>query len=327
MVNYIGCADCHDPKTMDLRITRPALVEAFKSMGKDISKATHQEMRSLVCAQCHVEYYFDKHRQDAPEISYLTFPWHKGMTAETALEYYNDVKHVDFIHQLSKTPILKAQHPDYEIFLTGIHAERGVACADCHMPYVKEGGQKFTSHRIVSPLANIENTCQVCHRESEEQLRENVYERQEKVMQIREKAETELVSAHVEAKAAWDAGATEQELQAPLENIRNAQWFWDYAVASHGASFHSPLEVARLLGNSISETQKARLQIARILAKHGKIDEIPYPDIATKAKAQEYIGLKMDELKQEKEEFIKTVIPKWDEEAKAREAKWTKIEE
>ncbi len=327
VVNYIGCADCHDPKTMDLRITRPALVEAFKSMGKDISKATHQEMRSLVCAQCHVEYYFDKHRQDAPEISYLTFPWHKGMTAETALEYYNDVKHVDFIHQLSKTPILKAQHPDYEIFLTGIHAERGVACADCHMPYVKEGGQKFTSHRIVSPLANIENTCQVCHRESEEQLRENVYERQEKVMQIREKAETELVSAHVEAKAAWDAGATEQELQAPLENIRNAQWFWDYAVASHGASFHSPLEVARLLGNSISETQKARLQIARILAKHGKIDEIPYPDIATKAKAQEYIGLKMDELKQEKEEFIKTVIPKWDEEAKAREAKWTKIEE
>jgi nitrite reductase (cytochrome c-552) len=58
IVNPIGCPDCHDPKTMNLRITRPALVEAFKRMGKDITKATHQEMRSLVCAQCHVEYYF-----------------------------------------------------------------------------------------------------------------------------------------------------------------------------------------------------------------------------------------------------------------------------
>jgi nitrite reductase (cytochrome c-552) len=327
VVNYIGCADCHDPKTMDLRITRPALVEAFKSMGKDISKATHQEMRSLVCAQCHVEYYFDKHRENAPEVAYLTFPWQKGTTAEDALVYYDEVKHADFTHQLSKASILKAQHPDYEIFLTGIHAERGVACADCHMPYTKEGGQKFTSHRIVSPLANIATTCQVCHRESEEQLRENVYERQEKIMELREKAETEMVGAHVEAKAAWDAGATEKEMETPLKSIRNAQWYWDYAVASHGASFHSPLEVARLLGNAMNETQKARLQLTRILAKHGKTDEIPYPDIATKAKAQEYIGMKIEDLKKEKEEFVKTMIPKWDEEAKARESKWGQIED
>jgi len=324
VVNYIGCADCHDPKTMDLRITRPALAEAFKSMGKDISKATHQEMRSLVCAQCHVEYYFDKHRQDAPEIAYLTFPWQRGTTAEDALRYYDEVKHVDFTHQLSKAPILKAQHPDYEIFLTGIHAERGVACADCHMPYTKEGGQKFTSHRIVSPLANIATTCQVCHRESEEQLRENVYERQEKIMELRGKAETELVSAHVEAKAAWDAGATEKEMEAALKSIRNAQWYWDYAVAGHGSSFHSPLEVARLLGNAMNETQRARLILTRVLAIHGKTDEIPYPDIATKAKAQEYIGLKMEEMRMQKEEFIKNILPMWDQEAKAREEKWGK---
>lgn len=319
VVNYIGCADCHDPTTMDLRITRPALVEAFASMGKDISKATHQEMRSLVCAQCHVEYFFDKHRPDAPDVSYLTFPWQKGMTAEAALDYYDSLNFSDFTHQLSQAPILKAQHPDYEIFLTGIHAERGVACADCHMPYVKEGGQKFTSHRIVSPLANIATTCQVCHRETEEQLRENVYERQEKIMEIRGKAETELVSAHLEAREAWNAAATAKEMEGPLQSIRRAQWFWDYAVAGHGSSFHSPLEVARLLGNSISETQKARVALARILAKHGKTEEIPYPDIATKAKAQQFIGLKMDELNREKKEFITTVIPRWDAQAQARE--------
>ncbi|MGE5424636.1 MAG: ammonia-forming cytochrome c nitrite reductase subunit c552, partial [Syntrophothermus sp.] len=239
VVNNIGCADCHDPSTMDLRITRPALVEAFKAMGKDLTKATHQEMRSLVCAQCHVEYYFDKHRPDADGVAYLTFPWGKGMTADSALAYYDKAGFSDFTHQLSRTPILKAQHPDYEIFQTGIHAARGVACADCHMPYIKEGGQKFTSHRIVSPLANIANTCQTCHRESEETLRKNVYERQDKIKEIRDRLEIELVSAHVEAKAAWDAGATEVEMGPVLKKIRSAQWFWDYSAAGHGSSFHS----------------------------------------------------------------------------------------
>lgn len=322
VVNYIGCADCHDPVSMDLRITRPALIEAYKNMGKDITKATHQEMRSLVCAQCHVEYYFDKKRSDAAEVPYLTFPWHSGTTAEAGLAYYNEVNHVDFTHSMSKAPILKAQHPDYEIYLTGIHADRGVACADCHMPYVKEGGQKFTSHRIASPLVNIANTCQVCHRESEESLRENVTERQEKIKELRDKAETELVRAHVEAKEAWTAGATEKEMDAILKHIRNAQWYWDYAVASHGASFHSPLEVARLLGNTMTETQYARVDLVRVLSKYGKTAEIPYPDIDTKAKAQKYIGLNMEQLKKEKDEFLTTIIPMWDQKAKEREDSW-----
>ena len=74
IVNPIGCADCHNAENMELQISRPALIEAFARQGIDITKASHQEMRSLVCAQCHVEYYFQK------ETSYLTFPWDKGMT-------------------------------------------------------------------------------------------------------------------------------------------------------------------------------------------------------------------------------------------------------
>jgi nitrite reductase (cytochrome c-552) len=322
VVNYIGCADCHDPVTMDLRISRPALVEAFKSMGRDITKSTHQEMRSLVCAQCHVEYFFDKHRKEAEGVAYLTYPWKYGMTADSALKYYDEIKFSDFTQQLNKAPILKAQHPDYEIYLTGIHADRGVACADCHMPYVKEGGQKFTSHRIVSPLVNISGTCQTCHRESEESLRENVYERQEKVKEIRDKLEIELVKAHVEAKAAWDAGATDKDMEAVLNKIRSGQWYWDYATASHGASFHSPIEVARIIGNGMHETQDARVLLARLLAKLGKNNEIPYPDIATKDKAQKFIGLDMNQLRKEKLEFLKTIIPGWDKRAKEREDKW-----
>ena len=322
VVNFIGCADCHDPMTMELRITRPALVEAFQAMGKDIAKATHQEMRSLVCAQCHVEYYFDKSRKDAPDIPYLTFPWKFGLSADSALKYYNQVGFTDFSHAISKAPILKAQHPDYEVYTAGIHAQRGVACADCHMPYVKEGGQKFTSHKITSPLQNIAGTCQVCHRESEETLRNNVYDRQRKVKEIRDLSEIELVKAHVEAKVAWDAGATQQEMDPALQHIRNAQWYWDFAAAGHGNSFHAPVEVSRIIGISINEAKEARVILARILASHGKNQPVPYPDIATKELAQKYIGLDMDKLNAEKADWIKTVPPEWDRRAKAREGAW-----
>jgi nitrite reductase (cytochrome c-552) len=154
IVNPIGCQDCHDPKTMDLRITRPALIEAFQRQGKDIKSFTHNEMRSLVCAQCHVEYYFK-----GKEEKYLTFPWDKGFSADAMDKYYDELEFADWTHQLSRTPMLKAQHPDYELFMTGVHADRGVSCTDCHMPYKTEGGVKFTDHHIQSPLNNVENSC------------------------------------------------------------------------------------------------------------------------------------------------------------------------
>ena len=130
IVNPLGCADCHDPETMSLTITRPALVEAFERQGRSVDDATPQEMRTLVCAQCHVEYYFKG------EGKYLTFPWDKGMTVEAMEQYYDEAEFSDWTHALSRTPMLKAQHPDYELFLLGPHSKRGLGCADCHMPYV-----------------------------------------------------------------------------------------------------------------------------------------------------------------------------------------------
>jgi nitrite reductase (cytochrome c-552) len=50
-----SCADCHEPNTMELRITRPALLNALEQRGIDSTQASRQEMRSYVCAQCHVE--------------------------------------------------------------------------------------------------------------------------------------------------------------------------------------------------------------------------------------------------------------------------------
>jgi nitrite reductase (cytochrome c-552) len=319
IVNPIGCADCHDPNTMDLRITRPALIEAFASTGRNIQDATHQEMRSLVCAQCHVEYYFNS-KVPVEGVPYLTFPWKDGTSAEAMLKYYDRIGFSDWTHALSKAPMLKAQHPGYEVYMTGIHYERGVSCADCHMPYHSEGGQKFTNHHMTSPLKYISSSCQVCHRESETTLAQNVYDRQRKVIEIRDKAEEQIVRAHVEAKFAWEAGASEEDMQDILYKIRAAQWFWDYAAASHGGSFHSPVEISRVIGKSIDQAQEARVMLARLLAKHGYINEIPYPDISTKSKAQAYINLPVDKLQAEKDVFLRQIVPQWLDQAKTREA-------
>jgi nitrite reductase (cytochrome c-552) len=321
VVNHIGCADCHNSVTMELQISRPGLIEAFQRQGKDITKATHQEMRSLVCAQCHVEYYFDKKTYGA-ETAYLTFPWDKGMTVEAMETYYDSIGFTDFVHQMSKAPMLKAQHPDYETFLFGTHYLRGVSCADCHMPYMTEGGQKYTDHHIQSPLNNIANSCMVCHKDSEEKLKNYVYTNQDKVIEARNKLEEILVRAHVEAKMAWEKGATEEQMKKALQFIRHAQWRWDYSAASHGAAFHASLEISRIISTGIDKAQEARLEIAKVLASLGFNETIAYPDIATKEKAQKYIGLDVEKMKKEKEEFLKTIVPEWKKKAEEREATW-----
>ncbi len=322
IVNPIGCADCHDAKTMNLRISRPALIEAFGRMGKDINKSSYQEMRSLVCAQCHVEYYFNKNTKDAEGIPYLTLPWDNGFSAEAMEEYYDRIEFSDWTHALSKASMLKAQHPGYEIYMTGTHASRGVSCADCHMPYISEGGQKFTSHHVVSPLKNVSNSCQVCHRQETERLVRDVYERQDKIIENRNKLEELLVRAHIEAKAAWDLGASEEQMKDILTDIRHAQWRWDYSAASHGASFHSPIETGRVISTGINIAQEARIKLVRLLTALGHNEEIPYPDISSKSKAQAFIGLNTNTLIQEKNEFLELVVPKWIEEAMEREKKY-----
>lgn len=318
IVNPIGCADCHDSKTMELKITRPALIEAFERQGVDITKATHQEKRSLVCAQCHVEYYFKGDEK------YLTFPWDKGFNVEDMEKYYDEYAFSDWTHALSKAPMLKAQHPGYETWKHGIHAKRGVSCADCHMPYVTEGGVKSTDHHVQSPLNNINNSCQACHRESEETLKQNVYTMQDRVADVKTSAENQLVRAHIEAKKAWDLGAKEEEMKPILKYIRHAQWRWDYAVASHGASFHASQEITRILGTSIERAMEARRLLVKVLSKYGHTDEVALPDISTKEKAQAYIGLKMDKLGSDKLDFIKTHLPTWDKKADERQKSWDK---
>ena len=158
------------------------------------------------------------------DVQYLVFPWHNGTTLEDMEKYYDSIEFSDWTHALSRAPMLKAQHPDYEVYLTGTHASRGVSCADCHLPFISEGGQKFTDHHIQSPLNNVANSCQVCHREETERLIQDVYSRQDKIIENRNILEILLVRCHVEAKTAWEKGAGESQMKDILYDIRRAQW-------------------------------------------------------------------------------------------------------
>jgi nitrite reductase (cytochrome c-552) len=305
VVNPIGCQDCHDPATMRLRITRPALIEAFERMGRDIDRATHQEMRSLVCAQCHVEYYF------RPKDNYLVFPWDEnGVDAEAQEAFLDRAGHTDWVHGLSRAPMIKVQHPDWELYTKGIHAYRGVSCADCHMPYRREGGMKFTDHHIQSPLNNVAASCMICHGGTEEEMIRRVYATQDSVFELRRKAERALAMLHIEAKAAWDAGATEEEMLPILRQIRSAQWRWDWTAASHGAAFHAPVESSRLLGAAIAGAGEARLQLARILGRLGVPQPVQMPEWK-KETVQAYVGLNMQAIENQKEEFLRNTLPEW----------------
>lgn len=311
IVNPIGCADCHEQESMDLRITRPFLMEALERKGIKQENVSVQEMRSLVCAQCHSEYYFKGKDKE------VVFPWDSGYSVENIESYYDQIDFTDFTHKLSRTPLLKAQHPDFELAQMGIHAQRGVSCGECHMPYIGEEARGYNSHHIQSPLAMIEKTCRSCHRQSEEVLLGNVYDRQKKAEEMSNQLEEELARTHIEAKFAWDKGATQAQMKDILHLIRQAQWRWDFCMASHGASFHAPQEVERILGDGLYKTMQARLSIVKVLHKLGYDREVPIPDVSTKEKAQQYIGLDIQSEIAAKDLFLKTVIPEWKKEAEA----------
>jgi nitrite reductase (cytochrome c-552) len=244
------------------------------------------------------------------------------MTAEDMARYFDKRGFADWIHPLSKAPMIKAQHPDYEVFTTGIHYQRGVSCADCHMPYKTEGGMKFTDHKIQSPLNNIAAACQTCHRQSEAELIRNVYDRQDMIYEIRTKLEDVLVKTHLEAEFAWKQGATEEQMSEALHLIRHAQWRWDYAAATHGGSFHAPLELARTIGNGLDLAHEARRKITAVLVELGHTGDVPLPDVSTKEKAQTYIGIDLEQLEANKERFLVEIVPEWLRLTAERQQRW-----
>lgn len=255
LVNHpVSCIDCHDPNTMQLRVTRPGFIEGMRALKEsqgvknyDVNTmATRQEMRAYVCGQCHVEYYFK-----GPE-KRLTYPWSNGLRVDDIMAYYDDVKFKDWTHAETGAEVLKAQHPEFELWNQGIHARSGVVCADCHMPYKRVGALKISDHHVRSPLLNINRACQTCHRWSEEELKARAEGIQEKTYTMRNIAMNALVDLINDIKRARGSGIGSSALAEARSYQRRAQFYLDFIEAENSMGFHAPQEAVRILGESIN---------------------------------------------------------------------------
>ena len=256
----IACIDCHDAETMQLRITRPAFIEGIRSLKAwegvadyDVNKmATRQEMRTYICAQCHVEYYFhgDEKR--------LTYPWSRGLRVDDVLAYYDEIGFRDWVHADTGGSMLKAQHPEFELWSQGTHAQAGVACADCHMPYQRVGAMKISDHHVRSPLLNINNACQTCHKVPEQELLDRAERIQERHQALTHRALDALVELIDDITAARAAGASDAQLAAALDYQRKASFYVDFVDAENSSGFHADQESARILAESIDFSRKGK---------------------------------------------------------------------
>ncbi len=257
----ISCANCHNPSTMELRVINPAFIEAMQRKGVDVTKATREEMRSYVCGQCHAEYYFE------PETIRVVLPWDKGFHPEQVYAYYSEKPggfEGDWLHPDSQAMMLKAQHPDFETWSGGAHAKAGISCADCHMPYMREKGKKYTSHWVTSPMRHIDSSCRRCHPEEEKWLLNRVKATQKNVWELQHTAGTLIAKAHEAiGKALASPGANKGELDKAKESLRKAQWYWDFVAAENSMGFHNPAQSLNVLGQSIDLAHRARESAGR----------------------------------------------------------------
>jgi nitrite reductase (cytochrome c-552) len=256
----VSCIDCHNPTNMQLRITRPAFMEGMKALKAsegikdyDVNRdATRQEMRSYVCGQCHVEYHFKGAEKR------LVYPWSKGLKVQDALAYYDEIGFKDWSHAETDAPMLKAQHPEFELWNQGIHARSGVACADCHMPYERVGAQKVSDHHVRSPLLNINKACQTCHKWPETELKARVETIQHRTFNLRNLAMDALMDLIDDIKSAKASGMSTNDLAKAQDFQRKAQFYLDYVEAENSTGFHAPQEAARILGESIDFSRKGQ---------------------------------------------------------------------
>ncbi len=266
----VSCVDCHDPKSMALRVTRPGFLAGIRKLAASEAPVPHlpsveawrrgnrntpydpnmdgtrQEMRSYVCGQCHVEYFCGKGMT-------LLFPWDKGLKVEQSEAVYDSMqvkgqRFKDWTHAETGMDVLKAQHPEFELWSQGVHARSGVACADCHMPYKREGALKVSEHWVRSPLLNINRACETCHPYGEGELKarvESIQDRHFALLSRAGEAAVAMIDAIVAVRKAYEA----EWQKSLLEEVRTAA-----ATKPEFAGLSPEAQSARL-----EEDMKARL--------------------------------------------------------------------
>ncbi|MDD6120912.1 MAG: ammonia-forming cytochrome c nitrite reductase subunit c552 [Selenomonadaceae bacterium] len=255
---WLGCSSCHDPETMELRVYQQGFVDAMARRGVDVNNAPHNDKRAYVCAQCHNEYYFKA------EDGRVDHPWDNGLEPEDEFQFYQSGQagafKGDWKQPDSQTMMLKAQHPDFEIWATSVHAENGVTCVDCHMPYMRKDGQKYTSHWMTSPLKTVQESCLKCHDESAQTLINRVKTIHDNNYKLQRLAGQAVSEAHLAIKAAMDAGVPTEQLDGARLKLREASFYWDWIAAENGNGFHNPDKCMRVSGEAIDLAHKAKAE-------------------------------------------------------------------
>jgi nitrite reductase (cytochrome c-552) len=246
----VACIDCHEPSSMELRVTRPAFITGIQKLAASTADASHlpsidrwrkgdrakpydpnldasrQEKRAYVCGQCHVEYFCGKGLT-------IWFPWDKGLKAEQMEASYDATmvkgkRFKDWTHAETGFEVLKAQHPEFEMWSQGIHARAGVTCADCHMPYKREGAQKLSDHWVRSPLLQPNRACASCHPYSDDELKARVLAIQDRhfaLMTQTGKAVVDMIDAIVAVRKPYDEKAREAATAKAKETLAKQEGF------------------------------------------------------------------------------------------------------
>ncbi len=282
----VSCVDCHDPDSMQLRVTRPAFIVGLQKLAESDAPVpaipsielwrqgsrktpydpnvdgTRNEMRSFACGQCHVEYYCSSGMP-------LVYPRSHGLTMEGAEKEWDETimngeRFYDYKHTESGAEILKAQHPEFELWSQGIHARSGVSCSDCHMPYMRDGASKISDHWVRSPLLNVNRACQVCHHDSEKEILARVDSIQQKNHDLLQRGGVALMDLLDAVQLAKDSGATAEQLKPALELQRKAQWRLDYIASENSMGFHAPQEAARILGEAADYARQGQVEALKV---------------------------------------------------------------
>ena len=227
----MGCYTCHaDKPGQGNTVTHTYLADA---MGEDFGKVP---ATTAVCAQCHVEYYFDK------ETKATTLPYTglTVMTPDDMYAYYQAMDFSDYTNPRTGVKQLKAQHPEFETYMGvgSVHASM-FTCADCHMEKVtKEDGTTFRSHELKSPLDSelIMANCSACHADLTAFVHGIQEKMEERTYAIGYKLE-ELTNKLADAVASGEY--QEEELNTIRELNRKAQWYWDFVFVENSEGAHN----------------------------------------------------------------------------------------
>ncbi|SNS25041.1 respiratory nitrite reductase (cytochrome ammonia-forming) precursor [Anaerovirgula multivorans] len=250
--NSISCYNCHrNEPGQNIQVTAPHLAVGLTKLEQEPPAGT------LACAQCHVEYYFN------PDTKEVVLPWDNGIEIEDIEAYFEERGFYDWKHPRTGTPLIKVQHPEFEMYTGSIHDRMGVSCADCHMPTVEEEGETYRSHWAKSPLKTVEESCGGCHKDGEAIIAQT-----EEIQREIDDMQVEVSGMIVELVEDFAAALEERDLEeATVEELwdlhRKAQYRWDFVMVENSTGFHH-WEKAR---KALEEAKEFAQQALDILAE------------------------------------------------------------